>query len=193
MNYGKYKNVRDSAWQCLIDYNVTELPVKIFKIAEMSGIKVVENRNVSGDNKLSQQESGKSIIENGEWFIIFDETKSRGHCKFTVAHELGHIFLGHELKNGKHLRTFDLSKPERETEADMFAARLLAPACVLWGLDLHTQEEISKVCDISLTAAANRAKRMDVLYKRNKFLVSPLERQVYENFKGFINKYENGK
>ena len=191
MNYGKYKNLRDAAWQCLIDYNVTELPVKIFKIAEMSGIKVVENRNVSGDNKLSQQESGKSIIENGEWFIIFDETKSRGHCKFTVAHELGHIFLGHELKNGKHLRTFDLSKPERETEADMFAARLLAPACVLWALDLHAPEEISKVCNISLTAATNRAKRMDTLYKRNKFLTSPLERQVYENFRGFLINYKN--
>lgn len=191
LNYGKYKNVRNAAWQCLIDFNVAELPVKVFRIAEMSGIKVIENSEVNGDNKLAQGELGKSIFEKGEWFIIFDETKPKHLCRYTIAHELGHIFLGHETKGDQHRRTFNTIKTEEETEADMFAARLLAPACVLWALDLYTPEEIFKVCDISLAAATNRAKRMDVLYKRNKFLVSPLERQVYKNFKKYIEKTKN--
>ena len=138
MNYGKYKNVRNAAWRCLIDYNVTELPVKVFKIAEMSGIKVIENSEVNGDNKLSSGELVKSLFENGNWYIIFDETKPRCLCKFTVTHELGHIFLGHETKDGQYRRTINITKPEEETEADMFAARLLAPACVICALDLHT-------------------------------------------------------
>lgn len=71
----------------------------------------------------------------------------------------------------------------------MFASRLLAPACVLWGLNFHTAEEIAKVCNISITAAQIRAERMDMLYKRNKFLISPLERKVYEQLKGFIDKH----
>lgn len=43
----------------------------------MSGIKAVENSNINGDNKLSQQESRKSIIKNGKQFIIFYETKPK--------------------------------------------------------------------------------------------------------------------
>ena len=72
----------------------------------------------------------------------------------------------------------------------MFAVRLLSPACVLWGLNLHTPEEIQKICNISWSAAVNRAKRMNVLYKRDLFLISPLERQVFEQFHNFIENYK---
>ena len=70
----------------------------------------------------------------------------------------------------------------------MFAARLLAPACVLWGLDLHTAEEISEACNISLQAAGFRAERMKELYRRNRFLTSPLERKLYDQFRDFIEQ-----
>lgn len=186
MIYGKYKNARDAAWQCLIDCNVTELPIKVMAIARQLGIRVVENSKVKDGNKLSPGESGKSVLQDGQWIIIFDETQSLQRCRFTIIHELGHILLGHKTKGDQHRKTIHITKPEEEKEADVFASRLLAPACVLWALDLHTPKEISKVCDISLTAATNRAKRMDTLYKRNKFLTSPLERQVYESFRGFL-------
>jgi Zn-dependent peptidase ImmA (M78 family) len=75
-----------------------------------------------------------------------------------------------------------------EHEANVFASRLLAPACVLWGLGVTTPEQISEICGISLTAAEFRMERMDVLYKRNKFLISLLERRVYERFLPYISK-----
>lgn len=87
-----------------------------------------------------------------------------------------------------YARTFDTSRPTIEQEADVFAARLLAPACVLWGLDIHTAREISELCDISLTAAQVRAERMEILYSRNKFLTSPLEKKVYSNFQSYIQQ-----
>lgn len=68
----------------------------------------------------------------------------------------------------------------------MFAARVLAPACVLWGLGLHTPEEIASACNISFSAAQVRAKRMDELYRRQKFLTSPLEKQLFERFFDYI-------
>ncbi len=77
-------------------------------------------------------------------------------------------------------------------QADMFAARLLAPACVIWGLNLHNAHEISQICNISYEAATYRAKRMELLYKRNKFLTSELEKEVYSNFENFINQYNKG-
>ena len=136
---------------------------------------------------LNPSENGASILYEKECFIVIDDENTVQRCRFTIAHELGHILLGHPTRNGYHARTIDKVRPQIESEADMFASRLLAPACVLWGLNLHTAEEIAKLCNVSITAAQIRAERMDVLYKRDKFLISPLERKVYEQFKGFID------
>lgn len=185
--YGRYKNARDSAWQVLIDYKINSLPVKISSIAVSAGINIIKNSTV---HQLRDNEVGKSVLYNEQWFIIYDDLTSYYRIRFTIAHELGHIFLGHPLITGYHARTVDTSKPVAETEADIFASRLLAPACVLWGLNIHSPEDISRICGISYTAAKIRAKRMDILYTRNKFLTSPLEKQLYKQFENFINNYK---
>ena len=76
----------------------------------------------------------------------------------------------------------------QEYEAERFAMNLFAPACVLWGLDIHKAEDIAKICNISKQSAKKRADRMRTLYKRNKFLSSDLEKQVYQQFKKFIEE-----
>lgn len=181
--YGRYKYVRDAAWQTLIDSKVNSLPVPLMSICQDFGITLLDNNRA---HELRPTESGISLKQNGKWYIIFDDTDTHGKQRFTVAHELGHILMGHELKNGYYTRKENLNKPTDETEADMFAARLLAPACVLWGIGATTAEQIAQVCDISLTAATFRAERMELLRKRNKFLTSPLERQVYKQFEDYI-------
>lgn len=57
---------------------------------------------------------------------------------------------------------------------------------VLWGLGLHTADEIAAACNVSPAAARIRADRMKELYTRGRFLSSPLERRVYERFQNFI-------
>ena len=185
--YRKYKEARDAAWRVLIDNDIRELPVSLVQIARNNGITIVKD---SEAKMLSAGVSGMSILENGQWYIVYNDSENSGRRRFTIAHELGHIFLGHELK-GAHQRTFAKVRPQEEIDADTFAVRLLAPACVLWGLNLHTSEEIAEVCGISKAAAINRAKRMEVLYERNKFLTSPLERKVYETFKNYIENYKH--
>ena len=185
--YNKYKEVRNAAWQVLIDNNISELPVPLSQIAKNNDIVIVKN---SEADMLDTGESGKSILEGGKWYIVYNDTENHGRRRFTIAHELGHIFLGHELK-GVHRRTFAKVRPQEEVDADSFAVRLLAPACVLWGLNLHTAAEIAETCGLSRAAAEHRAKRMEVLYERDKFLTSPIERKVYENFKNYIKKYEH--
>ena len=183
--YGRYKNARNNAWQTLLDLNITSLPVDVISICKTLGINVVKNSVI---NELKSNESGVCLFENNEWYIIFDDTSSKERARFTIAHELGHILLGHPLQYGYHARKIDVSKPDVEVEADIYASRLLAPACVLWGLDLHTPEEIKAVCGISYTAAKIRAERMEILYKRSKFLTSPLERKIYSNFATYIRQ-----
>ena len=63
----------------------------------------------------------------------------------------------------------------------------LCPAVVLWGLNLRTADEIASACNVSQAAARIRADRMKELYRRDKFLTSPLERAVFENFRDYIS------
>lgn len=93
--------------------------------------------------------------------------------RYTTVHELGHIFLDHFSNQTINILNM-------EYQAERFAIDILAPACVLWKLDLHTAKDISELCNISMKSAQIRAERMKILYSRNKFLISLLERQVCE-------------
>ena len=183
--YGVYKKARNASWQALIDNKVESLPVDIVQIIRNNGIRLLKN---SQTNELRSGEAGISIFDGTQWFIVYDDLLPIGRKRFTVAHELGHIVLGHPLIAGFHARTTGGSLPQTESEANIFASRFLAPACVLWGLNIHTSADISRICEISKEAAEIRAKRMDELYKRNMFLTSPLERRVYNQFKDFIEQ-----
>ena len=109
--------------------------------------------------------------------------------RFTAAHELGHILAGHV---GKYTLVNREPSPQDnpiEQAANVFASRLLAPACVLWGCGVQTAEEIQQLCQISRQAAAYRMERLRVLYARQRFLTSPLERAVYEQFREYIKTH----
>ncbi len=184
--YGIYKNVRNASWQCLLDVGISSLPVRVVQIAEYYGIKVLKN---SDYQLLKPSQYGISFITpNRNWVIIYKDTDPLPRVRFTVAHEIGHIVLGHPLFDTNHTRMFDKTRPQVEIEADSFAARLLAPACVLWGLDLYNAEDIAAACGLSYTAARYRAARMQELRSRRKFLSHPLERKLYARFSDYIQQ-----
>ncbi len=184
MYYSIYRNIRDSAWQCLLDFKIDELPVDVLKIANVANINVTRNTLAS---TLANGELGKTLTDGKDWIIIYDDTKSVDVCRFTIAHELGHIFLGHDMAYAKysHLKQFD-KKPKSEQQADMFAMRLLCPACILWALDIKEASDIATYCKVPTDVATVRAKRMRELYERNKFLSNPLEKEVYKQFEQSI-------
>lgn len=86
--------------------------------------------------------------------------KSRGRTpqriRFSKAHELGHIILGH-FTEFEQLDSYSIHRSKiyriLEREADMFAAELLAPTPVLKKLDMFDAEKIQCICDISKSAA----------------------------------------
>lgn len=162
MDYRKYQQSRDAAWHILIDLKISALPVSVTKICKELNIEV----------KLYEpkdENDGFSYIKDGKAYIFISKYSSVQRQRFTAAHELGHLILGSD-----------------EQEANVFASRLLAPACVLWGLGVTDAQQITELCDISLQAAEFRMKRMQELYARNKFLISPLEQAVYKQFDLFI-------
>lgn len=175
MNYGIYKNARNASWQCIIDCGIRSLPIKPVKIAKYYGIKCKkiaddEMNNCSGKIKLI----GKQV------YILYNANDIPERQRFSIMHELGHYVLGHLDDN--------VLTKENEESADRFAADVLMPACVLWGLNIHKAEEIADLCNVSMQAANIRAERMEILYRRNMFLSHPLERQVFQQFRKFISR-----
>ena len=160
--YGKYKNSRNAAWQCLLDNRINALPVPVFDIARQNGIRTgtyAENVGFLRRHRLESltEQDGFSLRVGNRFLILFRDGMSPGRTRFTVAHELGHIFLGHLFPTVERDGTL-------EHQANVFASRLLAPACVLWGLGLHTAEEIAAAVNAEVVGVIGRT---FVLYRRN--------------------------
>ena len=72
MKYGTYTNTRNSAWQCLIDCNISELPIKTVKIAKLYNLQCKK-----ADNKVLHGDAGKIKKINGVATIIFNSENIR--------------------------------------------------------------------------------------------------------------------
>lgn len=196
MSYTDYKNARDAAWEILLACRMEELPVDLNTIVRHLGVRVYSysrSRKLLEDTGLAEvagRVSGLTFYIRDQPVILYNDAESPQRIRFTIGHELGHIVLGH-VRPGEYTRQNRDPQPGDdpvEQAANRFAADLLAPACVLWGLGLHRAEDIAQVCRISIQAARFRAERMEILYQRNKFLLHPLERAVYQKFEPFLRE-----
>lgn len=193
--YEHYKKARDMAWKALIHSGINSLPVDLWKIAEhfdlrmhaysKSGlIRFLKEDVLQGDGFIACIGGKKEIFIN-------DKINNRPRRRFTMAHELGHGILNHDISK-VHFRNSEIDSQTdmQELQANVFARDLLMPATVLAALDIHTPEEIMKLCDVSRRSAEIRAKRMEELYQKNMFNRHPEERKVRELFDDFIRNYQ---
>lgn len=70
---------------------------------------------------------------SGQWYIIINTIENIGRRNFTIAHELGHYFLEHQLQSNSFYCSDDTISEESQTtsplehEANHFASCLLMP------------------------------------------------------------------
>lgn len=198
--YLNYMQARDAAWQMLIDCHVTELPVKVETICqhyEWTLATYTEARQALEAldlMRLAASTDGFCLHLSGRYYIFFDDHTPRGRQRFTIAHEIGHIMLGHVGAGECTIINRDpkpTDAPE-EVQANQFATRILAPAWVLHSIGATTPVQIAKVCDISNAAARFRAKRMEELEKRNRYLSHTLEQQIAQQFESYVARFRGG-
>jgi Zn-dependent peptidase ImmA (M78 family) len=76
---------------------------------------------------ISDRISGICIKEKQSYIIGINSTLSYGRQRFTVAHELYHLFFEEDVKSVVCEKDLDVHKLDSEKEADTFASYLLAP------------------------------------------------------------------
>ena len=197
LNYRNYQRARDAAWRILIDCGVDRLPVETVALCGKLGCRLYSyeaGRRLIQAFRLERQAGaadGFTVMHRGVPYVFYNGKTTAGRQRFTVAHELGHIVLGHLGESEHSTRNREPAQDDapEETQANQFAARLLAPACVLHALQALTPKEISALCGISMQAACFRAERMCELEARGRFLQHPLEREVMAQFEAFVRSH----
>lgn len=192
-------------WQILVDCGITELPVNLNTICKHLGVRAMSY--VRGQKLIKAMGEERRMRKNdgflvrpaeGAPIIFYSAACSIGRQRFTIAHELGHLLLNHqgELLN----REPSPGDNPIEREANTFAARLLAPSCVLWGVETCNPGTISELCNISYQAASFQARRMYELMERDRkhmrergrpyFLQSSIEERLYRQFLPYIKSHK---
>jgi Zn-dependent peptidase ImmA (M78 family) len=101
--------------------------VDVYSIAELEGIQIIPIEPES-----PYQDVSGFLNSNGDKPVIYvNANNSPQRQAFTIAHELGHYFLGHtpdEWGINRRPAAYTQAKPSSEQEADCFAANLLMPA-----------------------------------------------------------------
>ena len=178
-----YYSVRDAAWKFLIDQKIEYLPLDLFEIFERMGCLCIGFSSaretiepIIGSEYFGEGVDCFTIFDGDKTVVVYNESLPQERLNYSLAHELGHIVLRH-----------DQNTPFRyDAEADMFAARILMPTAVLKACKVTSAEEIAQICDVSMAAARKRWDRMKTLNDRQRYLSSPLEKQVLAQFADFI-------
>ena len=203
MLYKRYQDARDAAWRTLLRFEISRLPVDVEQIAKGFGITPEPWPDAAQTPKLyallPRHAAAASLRISGVWHIFMQPGLSYSRYRFALAHELGHLILQHKtVRLDTAIYTFEgkenagdvLAEPlmDADQDADMFAIRLLAPACVLHALHIRSKWDIGALCGLPENAAAMRAERMALLDRRNVYHVHPLEKQVHLLFSPFIRE-----
>ena len=207
-SYYIYKNIRNLTWDILINKSSGELPLNIEEIAKQSGIARIESYE-KGHELLSFcglweiAEAQRAISVYTDCWHIFYNNRIAGEGNsriFPIAHELGHILLGHNMDKIKvgFFSAFytkwnkeDVTHDGVECEANIFASRLLAPACVLNGINCLESDDIMNLCGLDSISAKERSERLKKLIVKNNFFKNGQEAKVFDKFSSFIKMYKD--
>ncbi len=190
-----------NAADVLIRAGAAALPVDLNAVAAAHDIKIVSYESCADYLGMSVQQLyaeisplGFSFREGGRFIAAINHNACGGlRRRWTMAHELSHIFLGHIGVDMKRM------EESCERAADSFAAELLAPLTVLHFCGVSSAAETARLCGLSKQAAEIRFRQLQELRRKNSaeyrqgrgmaLLLGESDRQLYERFLPFISEY----
>lgn len=175
-----YDKLSEIVFQVLFESGINELPINMVGLCQSRGIKI----KYLPDEDMRE---GCCQVHEGKPYIFIKRNGLRRRKRFTVAHELGHIMLGHiEACKTEEIERSVFSAVE-EREANAFAERLLAPLCILEALGVTEAEQIMHLCDVSRAVANRRLRYLQSWYQWWNELDFTAERhRLVAQFRGYI-------
>lgn len=201
----RFDFVRDQAYRLLLEMGFSKFPVSPWDIINEYDENIFclswsKARIAWGEDDpfhLSQLKADARVIRKGSiYLIVYDDvgiSNSKGtapseeRIRWSLMHELGHIFL-------LHLKQFDATRLDRggvsdeeyrvlEIEAHQFAAEMYIPTSIFKFLDGVTVNDLRVLCDISKQAAQKRHK---TLYESSYTPDSIRDNALLRNFNDFL-------
>lgn len=105
-------------------------------------------------------DKGELIIREDVYLALTDPTNyAHGRARFTIAHELGHLFLHEGITLNRQIKVKDHKVYEdSEWQADTFASELLMPSRMCEGLSI---EDIQEKFVVSYSAAKIKFEKLN--------------------------------
>ena len=96
-----YQYSRDAALHTLIKCSAKKLPLDLMPICKKLGVRISSYRKSAGFiqkqelQDMVQKTEGLTFFVGETPVILYDDTPLPQRIRFTIAHELGHLVLGH--------------------------------------------------------------------------------------------------
>ncbi|MGN0687204.1 MAG: ImmA/IrrE family metallo-endopeptidase [Oscillospiraceae bacterium] len=157
-----------TADEALLNAGCCSLPTDLGKVAAAHGIKIISYESYMKAYETDIDEVYRSIshlgfsfCEGGHYICAINEKAcGRMRRRWTTAHELAHILLGHIRESG------DTPPRGCEYDADKFAAQLIAPMCVIHMCGISTAQELARATGLSRQASEIRMNELSALRAR---------------------------
>ncbi|MCM3594179.1 ImmA/IrrE family metallo-endopeptidase [Metabacillus idriensis] len=171
----RYRNVHTAVREFLETENIDRFPIDPFHIIAMNGWNLTSYSALAEMNNLSikdviigfQSMDGYVTFSPMDGYSIAynDQIGSEGRIRFTLMHEVGHIYMKHLIDFEQTLlRRSKLNHNEYtvlEEEANVFARNALAPALVVKGLECREVKDLKEMFILSNKAADVRLNSLE--------------------------------
>lgn len=141
-----YTLILEKIQSLFIKCEVNSFPVDCIQILESYGYSIHSYKEIADLNqslyRICSKLTKDAFVNHKSKKIVFNNEMPEGRIRFSLAHELGHIALGHTR-----------STSTTESEANFFASNFLAPRIAIHFAKCKNQNDVSKIFNITHEAA----------------------------------------
>jgi Zn-dependent peptidase ImmA (M78 family) len=166
----RYEYVYHMAAEFICSQNIAQLPADPFKIIATNKWGSVTYKQISQREGMTiadvieslESPDGRTSYNNRNYCIAYNTIQRIfPRIKFTLFHEIGHIYLEHFLEydlNNLTKQQYDIL----EIEANYFASNVMAPSIVIEKCMLIKPQDLCCACGMSKQAANNRLRQFKI-------------------------------
>ena len=182
------------AFNCLIEYDVSKLPVDVVQVAKR--MKCIVSSYLEAHDLIVELEmeeyckthDAASVVYKGQRYILISGALGYERKHYAIAHEIGHMKMHYDISGTILGQTENPEeRAKQELEADTFALALLAPAPVLHKIGATSTEQIARITLLESAHASKVRDKISTLELTSKD--DPMYQPLCNQFSGFIKRY----